>query len=361
MRALLLSAYDAASHRRWREGLTEQLSEVDWTVRCLPPRHFAWRIRGNPLSWWADPGIRKSFQVLVATSMVDLSSLRGLIPVLARVPTLLYFHENQFAYPRSSRQSSLLEAQMVQLYAALSAQALVFNSGYNRDTFLDGVETLLARFPDQVPAGVVEHLANRSRVLPVGLEVATHAAAAPAREPLKLVWNHRWEQDKGPDRLLAFLQALDRRGLAFRISVLGQQFRRQPPAFATIQDQFGDRLDAFGHEPDRNRYRQRLAESHLVLSTALHEFQGLAVQEAVALGCRPLVPDRLAYREQYADPFRYPSHPDDGAAEALAMAAQVSTALAEAVPDLSHLDWRPLAKEYRAVLDALTRKRSESD
>src|SRR5690606_31607509 len=51
MRILLLSAYDADSHRRWREGLVRELPQHAWTVLALPPRHFSWRIRGNALSW----------------------------------------------------------------------------------------------------------------------------------------------------------------------------------------------------------------------------------------------------------------------------------------------------------------------
>ena len=48
-----------------------------------------------------------------------------------------------------------------------------------------------------------------------------------------------------------------------------------------------------------------LCQGDVVVSTANHEFYGMAVLEAVRAGCRPLVPDRLAYRELFAPEFRY--------------------------------------------------------
>jgi hypothetical protein len=48
-----------------------------------------------------------------------------------------------------------------------------------------------------------------------------------------------------------------------------------------------------------------------VVSTALHEFQGLSVLEASQAGCLPLVPDRLCYPEMYPADCRYdPDVPD---------------------------------------------------
>ncbi|MDZ7824907.1 MAG: DUF3524 domain-containing protein [Gammaproteobacteria bacterium] len=148
----LLSAYAAPSHRAWAERIRALWPQADWHVLELPGRHFRWRIRGNPLSW-LDRLPTAPPDLLIATSMVDLATLRGLHPHLTGVPTLYYFHENQFAYPVSEQQVKSVEPQMVQLYGALSSRRLLFNSAFNRDTFLDGVDSLLRRMPDQVPAG----------------------------------------------------------------------------------------------------------------------------------------------------------------------------------------------------------------
>ncbi len=99
--------------------------------------------------------------------MVDLSTLKGLHPRLAHIPCIYYFHENQFAYPVSKHQVDSIEPKMVQLYGALAADKLLFNSAFNRDSFLEGVARLLKKFPDEIPGSVVDTLKNKSDVLPV--------------------------------------------------------------------------------------------------------------------------------------------------------------------------------------------------
>ena len=156
MRILLLSAYDAQSHSYWWQGLKAAMPEHDWTVLTLPARHFAWRIRGNSLSWGLGEQelLNQPYDLLIATSMTDLSSLRGLVPHLTTIPTLLYFHENQFAYPLGNQARQQVEPHIVSLYAALAADHLCFNSAYNRDTFLSGAAGLLDKLPDHVPDGI---------------------------------------------------------------------------------------------------------------------------------------------------------------------------------------------------------------
>ncbi|MBU1297343.1 MAG: glycosyltransferase, partial [Gammaproteobacteria bacterium] len=115
----------------------------------------------------------------------------------------------------------------------------------------------------------------------------------------KLVWSARWEFDKGPDRLLAILEELEHRKLDYEIAILGEQFRSTPKEFNQIQAQFSHRISQFGFAPSRADYLRFLSSSDIVLSTALHEFQGLAVLEAVTLGCVPVLPNRQVYPELF--------------------------------------------------------------
>jgi len=308
-RILLLSAYRADSHAAWADWLTRRFDAWDWEVLELPGRHFRWRIRGNPLSWLERlEGLRPD--AVVASSMVDLATLRGLHPGLAGVPALYYFHENQFAYPTGAGQFRSVDPQMVQLYGALAADRVWFNSSFNRESFLDGVETLLRRMPDAVPPGVRQRLESRSGVLPIPLPALPDTAAG-ARDPRLIVWNHRWEYDKAPGRFAEAMLELAARGVEFRLALLGARPRQTPEPLQRLRARLGTRIVADGKLP-RADYAALLRRAAVVISTTLHEFQGLAMLEATAAGATPLVPDALVYPEQYPAAYRYP--PGDTAA-----------------------------------------------
>lgn len=366
MKILLLSAYAARSHVHWQRSLLAMFPHWQWQVLSLPPRYFSWRVRGNPLYWSVTERevLERDYDLLVATSMVDLATLRGLVPALSRLPTLLYFHENQFSYPQQQqqRQPNLLEAQMVSLYSGLAANQLLFNSAYNRDSFLVGLADLLDRLPDRVPHGIVASLRDKARVLPVPIDLEPDIPATAnwpgkrrgrAGRPVRLLWTGRFEHDKGGDRLLLLLQQLDRQGVDYELAMCGQQFRNSPAVFTEIEDRFSHRLVHFGFLPAATDYRALLRAADVVVSTALHEFQGLAVLEAVASGCLPAVPDRLSYLEIYPAPFRYPSCLDDAAAEARG-AARLVCQLAQTggmqAPDVTAFGLAQLEPSYRALL-----------
>jgi glycosyltransferase involved in cell wall biosynthesis len=153
---------------------------------------------------------------------------------------------------------------------------------------------------------------------------------------------------------------LQQAGVDFRVHVIGQQFRDRPPVFARMRAQLGDAIGAWGRVEADADYRRLLCESHVVLSTSLHEFQGLAVQEAVACGCVPLVPDRLAYPEYFERDYRYRSYPQDPEAEAVAIAERLMVLAAQhragelpSPPDLRGLSWTSQRPAYAAELDTL--------
>lgn len=367
-----MSAYDAVSHRRWRLDLQQQFPDYQWTQLALPPRYFSWRIRGNSLSWaFAQRALlEQDYDLLIATSMVDLSALRGFVPSLARIPTLLYFHENQFYYPTSEEQFASVEPQMISLYSALCADTLIFNSDCNRTSFIAGADALLHKFPDHVPSGLAELLQARSQVLSVPLAQSCFSSSPKKADKLTLMWNHRWEYDKGPERLLAMLKIYFAEWVAranhapFTLHVVGQQFRQQPAAFAEIKALLTEHnaLGQWGFIAHSESYRGLLDESHLVLSTALHDFQGLSVLEAVAAGCVPLLPNRQAYPEWFGANYCYTSDIMNPEREAQSMAQTLHTLTCDfaqgnlcKAPGIEHFSWVQLRGRYAELFTSLAR------
>ncbi|ADC71031.1 glycosyl transferase group 1 [Thioalkalivibrio sp. K90mix] len=354
-RILLLSAYRADSHAAWADWLTRQFSEFDWERRELPGRHFRWRIRGNPISWLETLGDAHP-DAIMATSMVDLATLRGLHPALAQTPALYYFHENQFAYPTQAGQNPSVDPQMVQLYGALAADRIAFNSRYNRDTFLDGVDRLLARMPDQVPPGVRTTLAERGEILPVPIQAITSTDHT-ERDPNLILWNHRWEYDKAPDDFAEAMLQLARKGIDFRLALLGPRPVSPPESLARLRADLADRI-VVDTKCSREEYEEWLCRAGIVVSTARHEFQGLSLLEAARAGVLPLVPDALVYPEQYPTSCRYAT----GDTESLA--ARLGAWLSgerPPVPDIG--DWHAgrLEPQWRRQIEDLLETRRGVD
>ncbi|MGI9281495.1 MAG: tRNA-queuosine alpha-mannosyltransferase domain-containing protein [Endozoicomonas sp.] len=362
MKILLLSAYDAMSHAYWRKGLVTAFPEYDWTVLTLPPRYFNWRLRGNSLSWALGERevLEAGYDLLVCTSMTDLSALKGMVQALSSIPTICYFHENQFAYPQADTQHKSVEPKILNLYTALAADHVLFNTAYNRETFLGGASQLLKKLPDHVPSGVVEQLRKCSSVLPVPLpdSVFEQHSVPDTLQPLQILWNHRWEYDKAPERFFMALDHLKEQGVAFQVHVVGQSFRKVPDVFARAKEQLSDELGCWGYVERVEDYRKLLQSADVVVSTAIHDFQGIAVLEAVAAGCYPLVPDRLAYPELFPLKHRYRSYEQDPEQEARVLARALSelattkaSGKALKAPDVQGLSWHALKPCYQEWLE----------
>ena len=318
MKILLLSPYDALSHQYWWGKLCEGLSDHEFVVVTLQARYFSWRFRGNSLTLSQRHELSQAYDLVIATSMTDLATLKGLTPSLNGIPVILYFHENQFAYPDMSSANHQVERQITQLYSAIAADQLVFNSSFNQRTFMEGVGDFLAKMPDGIPPGVVDGLSQKARVIPVPIEIdRSGEKSSENMSPSKqhgcdsrhIVWNHRWEHDKGVDELDLLVDALISSGQRFTLSLIGQSFRKKPSKFKQLIARLAavDALGRVGFIEDRNDYLAFLGQCDVVLSTARHEFQGLAVLEAMAAGCVPIVPNALAYTEFVPEICRYDS------------------------------------------------------
>ena len=302
LRILVLEPYMGGSHAALLEGLREH-SRHEITTWGLPARKWKWRMRGAALTF-ADQlaAERPEFDLLFCSDFLDLAALVGLRPEILSGPKVVYFHENQLTYPVQDEAERDYQFAFTNITTCLSANYVLFNTEYHRQEFLGALPSFLQRMPDHRPQGVPERIAKKSEALYPGIDLTTFAAAEERwrsrREgPLMILWNHRWEYDKAPDAFFAPLIALADEGLDFRVCVLGETFRDAPKVFAMAKERLGDRIVQFGFAESREAYADWLGRADVIVSTAIHEFFGISVVEAMAAGCFPLLPNRLSYPE----------------------------------------------------------------
>lgn len=298
MRVLLLSGYHSASHQHWCEGLIRAFPEHHWTLRSQPAKHFSWRVRSSGWLWALsnDDSFHQSYDLVIATSLTSVLALKAQCTALQNTPLWLYFHENQFAHPISNPSAATQQAgwRFQSIQNALCADWLTFNTHFNRDTFFAGVEKMAKQFPEPLPLPL-DHWKTHSDVLPVPLHTQCDPQPSDPKSPGLIVWNHRWEWDKAPERFLRALVRLSHEAIPFQLAMLGSGGGKSN-TLNTFANSLKPHLVAWG-EADPETYRQWIARADLGVSTALHDFQGLSMLELAQAGARIVVPRRVAYPE----------------------------------------------------------------
>lgn len=366
MRILLLSAYHSASHRYWCEGLMAALPEFDWTLKTQPARHFSWRVRASGCIWGLadDPDFDCGYDLVIATSLTDVVSLKAHCPALRDTPLWLYFHENQFAHPLSDRQWASHQQgwQFQSIQNTFLADHISFNTDFNRDSFIDGARSLLKKFPEKLPGGPLDRIIERADVLPVPLTDRFRPFYNEAKRAKRIIWNHRWEWDKQPNVFLDALVALHHEGFDFELAMLGSGGGREQETFREEAAILGDHIIHWG-EADEDSYAEFIRSADIGVSAALHDFQGLAMLELAQAGATVVVPRRVAYPEVLPGACFYDGAPDDPKRDA----ASLKAALVEALTGdrLGQIDparlptWEHFQANYRERIEKLIASRSD--
>ncbi|XP_061548330.1 glycosyltransferase-like domain-containing protein 1 isoform X2 [Phycodurus eques] len=408
-RILLLEPFYGGSHKQLLDLLSAHLdSSVAFT---MPAKKWHWRARTSALYFSHNVPASPTYRVLFCSSVLNLCELVGLRPDMARLKKVLYFHENQLVYPVRKEQDRDFQYGYNQILSCLVADTVVFNSAFNMNSFLSSIASFLKKIPDQrSPKDVAQiirpkcrvlyfplHLANVTRLFPkhkllcgvtgpshTGDIIATltdstlqsgldqqsslnrqsgpdrqsgleqqygpdHRQDSPGK-PLHIVWPHRWEHDKDPELFFSTMVKLKEEGLNFLLSVLGETFTDVPEAFATCRPLLDSHVLHWGFLESREDYVSVLCQADVVLSTARHEFFGVAMLEAVHCGCYPLCPNALVYPEIFPAEYLYAT-PQQLLKRLRNFCAQPRRARAHVLKvDVSRFSWDVLQAAFQSLL-----------
>lgn len=359
MHILWLDPFHGGSHAAVSAGYAAH-SRHRVTILGLPiDGGWRWRMRGGAVAlarMARELGARPD--LIVASDMLDLATFRALTAdLLAGVPAAAYFHENQLTYPLPPGRKRDFSFAWVNYTAALAADAVIFNSDFHRRAFLGALPDMLGRYHDYQELQTIDAIAAKSQVLPPGIDLA-RLQGPDERDggPPVILWNSRWEYDKGPEAFFAGIETLAARGVAFRLIVAGEHIDPNAPAFAAARDRWAGHSLHWGYAADQPAYARLLRRADVVVSTAIQEFFGIGIVEAMACGCAPVLPRRLNYPDLIPAHLHAAHLYDEQAGLADLLAAALDRAGADRATwrqVAAPYAWPALAPRYDALLATL--------
>ncbi|KAK5860552.1 hypothetical protein PBY51_022017 [Eleginops maclovinus] len=366
-RVLLVEAFYGGSHKQLIDLLQQNVSSC--TVCSLPAKKWHWRARTAALHFSQTIPTCASYRVLFSSSVLNLCELVALRPDLAQLKKVLYFHENQLVYPVRKEQQRDFQYGYNQVLSCLVADVVVFNSSFNMESFLSSISSFMKKIPDHRPKDLEllirpkcevlfypVHFPDVSRLLPEHKRfraAETQSARSSEQEavkPLHIAWPHRWEHDKDPELFFSTMIKLSEKEVDFQLSVLGETFTDVPEVFSSSHLRLSRHIVSWGFLPRKEDYLKVLCEADVVVSTARHEFFGVAMLEAVHCGCYPLCPKALVYPEIFPAEYLY-STPEQLLKRLLALCRRPDVARRHAVKvDTTSFSWSTLKDRYQNLL-----------
>lgn len=306
----LVEPFYGGSHQAWADGWRSH-SQHQIRTFTLPARSWRWRMRGSAITLAAEMAEAAGrVDAIVASDMIDLADL---ITHTRRthggVPVVLYLHENQLTYPRQVGEPLDAGLAWTTWRNLVAADQVWCNSAFHRDSLRAALPEFLNAVPDASHHHLLESVATKMQVLPVGIDPVEAGTKAANCAPI-VVSNQRWHHDNDVVAVVRALIRLADDGVAFRVAVIGDDAGGEADTIHPLLDRLGDRVVARGQQ-SRAEYRRLLEEAHVVVSAARNEFFGIAVAEAVSAGAVPVLPNALAYPEtiptMYHEAALYPA------------------------------------------------------
>jgi glycosyltransferase involved in cell wall biosynthesis len=308
---LVIEPYFGGSHRHFLNGLQQNI-DAEFIFLTLPARKWKMRMQLSA-PWFAEcvaTMTEKHFDTVLCSTFVDVAVLKALLLTIdgwnRKCLFCTYFHENQFVYPNRKKEKARHQFTAINFNTALVSDRIAFNSIYNKRSFINSCRKFMKKATDVKLEDSMSRIEEKSTVLYPGVEYVRADRLTRKRNTVPVIcWNHRWEHDKNPEEFFYSLTELADSGYTFKLIVLGQAFRDEPSIFAWARNTFAEHILHFGYASSKKEYFKWLKKADIVVSTALHEFFGISVMEAVGSGCVPVVPDRLSYPELYPQYCRY--------------------------------------------------------
>jgi len=304
MNILLIDSYFTGSHKSWAINYQKN-SRHTIDILEMKGQFWKWRMHGGAVT------LARLFNqseitpdLILATDMLDLTTFLSLTrKQTSTIPTAIYFHENQLSYPwsptdRDVQQNRNKHYGFINYSSALTADHVLFNSHYHRNSFIEEIEKLLKHFPDNNELDSIMIIKNKSSVLSLGLDLQGFNAHKTDYDgtPL-LLWNHRWEYDKNPESFFETLFKLNENSVDFNLAVLGENFKTSPSIFDEAKIKLKDKIVHFGYCEEFDEYAQWLWKADILPVTNIQDFFDISIMEAVYCNTYPLLPNRLTYPE----------------------------------------------------------------
>ena len=360
MNILLIEPYFSGSHKSWALGYKKH-SAHEVNILSLPGRNWKWRMRGGAITL-AREFLENKLKpdLILATDMLDLSNFLSLTrKETGKTKTAVYFHENQFSYPESSKNKDVTTKNnkyygFINLSTALSADKALFNSKFHLNNFLAETEKFLKTSPDFNELDLVGEIKNKSEVLHLGLDLSSfdHHYTETINPKPTILWNHRWEYDKNPEEFFNALIELSERKIEFNLIVLGEQLKSPPAAFIRAKELLVDKIIHWGFAEEFSDYAKLLWQADILPVTSNQEFFGASVAEAIYCNTIPILPNRLSYPELVPDKLKNKLFYNNKnelvdmlikTINDLSSAEQITTELQE---HISQFDWSKMVKKY---------------
>ncbi|XP_064010718.1 glycosyltransferase-like domain-containing protein 1 isoform X7 [Pogoniulus pusillus] len=164
MSVLLIEAFYGGSHKQLMDLLQEELGD-DCVLCTLPAKKWHWKARTAALYFMQTVPASTNYRSLFASSVLNLAELAALRPDLGKLKKVLYFHENQLAYPVQKCQERDFQYGYNQILSCLVADVVVFNSAFNMESFLTSIGKFMKLIPDHRPKDLEERIRPKCQVL----------------------------------------------------------------------------------------------------------------------------------------------------------------------------------------------------